>query len=327
MNYRNFKETPVSEIGLGTWQLGSSDWGVINEHHANEILQAFIGEGGNFIDTADVYGMGISEEVIGSFLKTLSHPVYVASKLGRRQDNGNGWPQNFRYDFMKKQAEDSLKHLGISQLFLEQLHCIPTDVMQAGEVFDNLRRLQQEGLIRHWGASVETSQEALLCLEQDGIASLQIIFNLFRQHAADEVFEKALSKNVAIIARVPLASGLLSGKFSEGTVFQKNDHRNYNANGEAFNVGETFSGIEFSKGVQLSKEIAGFMPDKRMASWSLRWILDHPAVTTVIPGASSVSQVLNNTLASGLAPLTDSVHHSLRLLYDEAILPVIRGKY
>ncbi len=327
MHYRNLKEVSISEIGLGTWQLGSIDWGVVDEESAGKILQTFIKQGGNFIDTADVYGMGNSEKVIGRFLKTVSHPVYVASKIGRRQDNGNGWPQNFQYEFMKRQVEDSLQHLGISQLFLEQLHCIPTEIMQQGEVFDHLRRLQHERLIKYWGASVETSEEALLCLEQEGIASLQIIFNLFRQHIADEIFEKALAKNVALIVRVPLASGLLSGKFSEATSFQKDDHRNYNANGEAFNVGETFSGIEFSKGVQLSRKIAGFLPDDHMASWALRWILDHPAVTTVIPGASNILQVESNVSASELEPLSADVHQSLRGLYDKEVFPFIRGKY
>ncbi len=327
MNYRSFKDVLISEIGLGTWQLGSTDWGVVNDDEASEILQTFVQQGGNFIDTADVYGMGKSETVIGRFLRTCHQPVHVASKLGRRQDNGNGWPQNFNYDFMKRQVEDSLQHLGISQVFLEQLHCIPAETMQAGKVFDHLRRLQQEGLIRYWGASVETTEEALTCMEQDGIASLQIIFNLFRQHVADEIFEKALSKNIAIIVRVPLASGLLSGKFSEETSFQKNDHRNYNANGEAFNVGETFSGIEFTKGVQLSRKIAGVLPDNRMASWALRWILDHPAVTTVIPGASGITQVENNIGASGLEPLAGAVHDELRKIYNEEVFPVIRGRY
>jgi aryl-alcohol dehydrogenase-like predicted oxidoreductase len=253
MNYRNFKGTQVAEVGLGTWQLGSADWGNVDEGAAFEILKAYTDAGGNFIDTADVYGMGVSETVIGEFLKTVSTEVFVATKLGRRGDGTNGWPQNFSYDTMKRQAEDSLKHLGLSRLFLEQLHCIPTGEMASGKVFDNLRKLQQEGLIKHFGASVETSEEALICLEQDGLASLQIIFNLFRQHVVDDVFAKAKEKDVALIIRVPLASGLLSGKFSADTVFAEKDHRNYNANGEAFNAGETFSGIDFMEGVKLSE--------------------------------------------------------------------------
>ncbi|MBO9684903.1 MAG: aldo/keto reductase [Flavisolibacter sp.] len=327
MNYRLFKEHKVSEIGLGTWQLGSADWGVVNDEDAFAILQTFIDAGGNFIDTADVYGMGVSEKTIGRFLKTVNKEVFVATKLGRRGDGTNGWPQNFSYDGMRAHIESSLKNLDVSKLFLEQLHCIPTEEMRSGKVFDNYRKFKDEGLIEHWGASVETSEEALICLEQEGLASLQIIFNLFRQHVADEVFAKAKEKNVAIIVRVPLASGLLSGKFNEQTRFAQNDHRNYNANGEAFNTGETFSGIEFKEGVKLSREIASLLPDDRMAQWSLRWILDHPEVTTVIPGASKIEQVKSNVAASDLPPLSKDVHQKLRALYDEKIRKAIRGHY
>jgi len=327
MQYRSFGKYKVSEIGLGTWQLGSADWGVINDNDAFAILQAFVGAGGNFIDTADVYGMGISEKVIGRFLKTTDKRLFVATKLGRRHDGSNGWPQNFGYDAMRQQVENSLKNLDASKLFLEQLHCIPTDEMRKGDVFNHLRKLTEEGLIENFGASVETIEEALICLEQEGLASLQIIFNLFRQHVADEVFAKAEKKGVAIIVRVPLASGLLTGKFNEQTTFSKNDHRNYNANGEAFNTGETFSGVEFREGVKLSKEIASLLPDERTAQWALRWILDHPEITTVIPGASSVEQVKSNVAASGLPSLQAETHRKLRSLYDEKIKPVIRGHY
>lgn len=327
MKYRLFKDTKISEIGLGTWQLGSADWGNIDEGKALQILQAFADGGGNFIDTADVYGMGVSEKIIGKFLATTKATMYVATKLGRRHDAPNGWPQNFTYDSMKRHVESSLQHLGLSQLFLEQLHCIPTEEMRKGKVFDHYRKLQEQGLLRYWGASVETSEEALICLGQEGLASLQIIFNLFRQHVADEVFRKAEEKNVAIIVRVPLASGLLSGKFNKQTQFDTSDHRNYNANGESFNAGETFSGVPFSKGVDLAAEIKQLLPDDRMAQWSLRWILDHPEVTTVIPGASRVEQVNSNDAASALEPLPVEVHRSLRQLYDEKIKPVIRGHY
>jgi aryl-alcohol dehydrogenase-like predicted oxidoreductase len=327
MQTRLFKEVRISEVGLGTWQLGSADWGAVNEDEAFRILQIFVDAGGNFIDTADVYGMGISERLIGKFLKTLNQEVYVATKLGRRGDRDYGWPQNFQYDVMRRQVEDSLQHLGLNQLFLEQLHCIPTEEMRSGKVFDHLRKLSEEGLIRYWGASVETSEEALMCLEQEGISSLQIIFNLFRQHVADEIFAKAKEKNVSLIVRVPLASGLLTGKFNENTRFGEKDHRNFNANGEAFNAGETFSGIEFKHGVNLSREIAGLLPDDRTAQWAIRWILDHPEVTTVIPGATKESQVQGNVAASELPPLSSSVHQELRRLYDQKIFPSIRGHF
>lgn len=327
MNYRKFKDVAVAEVGLGTWQLGSADWGNISDDDAFAILNAYVDGGGNFIDTADVYGMGVSEQVIGRFLKTVSEPVYVATKLGRRGDAPNGWPQNFTYDAIRRHVEDSLRHLDVPQLFLEQLHCIPTEEMRSGEVFDHLRKLKEEGLIANFGASVETSEEALICLEQEGLASLQIIFNLFRQHVADEVFAKAAEKGVAIIARVPLASGLLTGRFNQQTQFAENDHRNYNANGEKFNVGETFSGIEFNEGVKLSQKIGAMLPDERMAQWSIRWILDHPQVTTVIPGASRVSQVESNIEASTLPPLSAQTFSDLRKLYDAEIYNKIRGVY
>ena len=327
MQYRQFKEVSLAEIGLGTWQLGSADWGTVDPEEALGILQAYVERGGNFIDTADVYGMGVSEEIIGRFLRQNPGQIFIATKLGRRHDGSNGWPQNFSYDAMKRQAEESLGHLGLQQLFLEQLHCIPTGEMEAGHVFDHLRRLQQDRLIRYWGASVETSDEALLCLRQDGIASLQIIFNLFRQHVAEEVFAAAQEKNVAVIVRVPLASGLLTGKFSEQTRFSPGDHRSFNANGESFNAGETFSGIEFGTGVQLAREIAGLMPDNRTAAWALRWILDHQEVTTIIPGASKTEQVNSNVSASSLAPLSAALHSQLRQVYDEKIHKAIRGHF
>ncbi|MEO5782808.1 MAG: aldo/keto reductase [Ginsengibacter sp.] len=327
MKYRSFRGTHISEVGLGTWQLGSADWGNVSDEDAFKILNAFSDAGGNFIDTADVYGMGNSEQVIGRFLKTEPKEIYVASKLGRRSDGKFGWPQNFTYLNMHKQVVSTLRNLDISELFLEQLHCIPLEELQHGEVFDHLRKLQDEKLIRHWGVSVETSEEALLCLEQEGLASLQIIFNLFRQHVADEIFAKAKEKDVAIIVRVPLASGLLTGKFNEQTTFVENDHRNYNANGESFNAGETFAGIEFNKGVKFTNEIAKLLPDKRMAQWSIRWILDHSEVTTVIPGASKISQVESNVEASNLPPLANDVHLQLQELYDAKIKPAIRGHY
>jgi aryl-alcohol dehydrogenase-like predicted oxidoreductase len=327
MRYRFFKGVEISEVGLGTWQLGNADWGRVKDNEALSILQGFAAAGGNFVDTSDVYGLGISERLIGNFLKSPGRQIFVATKLGRRLDRDFGWPQNFTYDLMKKQIESSLNNLGLSQLFLEQLHCIPIVELRAGKVFDHLRKLQDEKLIKFWGASVETTEEALICLEQERLASLQIIFNLFRQHVADEIFSIAKEKDVALIVRVPLASGLLTGRFNEKTKFPAADHRNFNANGEAFNAGETFSGIEFSKGLALSKEIASLLPDERMSQWAIRWILDHPEMTTVIPGATKVEQVEKNVVASDLPPLDRLAHDMLRSLYDEKIKPVIRGHY
>lgn len=329
MEYRSIKETSVAEIGLGTWQLGSEEWGEVREEEAFSILQSYIRQGGNFIDTADIYGMGVSERTVGSFLKQIDseQEIHVATKLGRREDNSYGWPDNFTYKVMREHVESSLENLGVSQLFLEQFHCIPKEQLEKGEVFDHIRRIQDEGLIKHWGVSVETTEEALICLEQEGISSLQIIFNLFRQHIADEFFEKAADKDISLIVRVPLASGVLTGKFNKDTTFPENDHRNFNADGEAFNVGETFSGVPFEKGIQLADEIKQIMPEGNMAQLALRWILDHPQVTTIIPGASKKSHVESNTAASSLNSLDKDTHDKLRALYEEEIRPNIRGRY
>lgn len=326
MKYRNFQNEKISEIGLGTWQLGNADWGALNEEVAFEILQTFINGGGNFIDTADVYGSGMSEQTIGKFLSQVSKEVFVATKLGRRQDGACGWPQNFTHNLMRQHIESSLQNLKVSRLFLAQLHCIPTEELRKANVFENLRKLKEENLISHWGVSVETIEEALICIEQEGIPSLQIIFNLFRQHVAEEIFAAAAEKNISIIVRLPLASGLLSGKFNEQTTFAATDHRNYNRNGEAFNIGETFSGMEFSEGVKLSREIAEILPGNNLSQLAIRWILDHPQVTTVIPGASRPGQVLSNIHSSDLPPLSSELHTRLYELYTRKIKPSIRGK-
>jgi len=327
MKYRSFKGTNIAEVGLGTWQLGSADWGHLDSTQAFEILQAYVDAGGNFIDTADVYGMGVSERLIGEFLKSTDKEILIATKLGRRHDSPFGWPQNFTYDAIKRHVEDSLNNLGLDQLFLEQLHCVPTEELRKGEVFDHLRRLQGEGLIKHFGVSVETTEEALICLAHKDVASLQIIFNLFRQHLADEFFDQAQEQQVALIARVPLASGLLSGKFTAQTKFGENDHRNYNADGGAFNVGETFAGLPFKSGVAVAEEIKSLLPEGNLATQAIRWILDHPAIVTVIPGASKVSQVESNVAASSIPQLDKEVHQQLRRLYDAKIKPEIRGVY
>jgi len=290
-------------------------------------METYIGAGGNFIDTADVYGMGVSEKLIGEFLKHTANKVYVGTKLGRRDDGLNGWPQNFTYDSIRRHVEDSLNRLGLEQLFLEQLHCVPTEQLRRGEVFEHLRKIQEEGLIKHFGVSVETTEEALICLEQHNVASLQFVFNIFRQHIADEFFNKAAENNVALIARAPLAGGLLRGRLSASTNFCVNEHRNFNANGNAFNIGEQFSGIPFEEGVLLVDEIEQILPHGSMAAQSIRWILDHAAITTVIPEATKAEQIKVDVSASALPILKPSVRDSLRLLYDSQVKPLIRGTY
>ena len=329
MKKRAFNGTgrQVSEVGLGCWQLGGSDWGDLDDRTAFRILDAAAENGTTFFDTADVYGNGRSEELIGSFLKDRrgSSGVFVATKLGRTSAL---YPDKYSEKGLRAATEASLKRLGVDALDLTQLHCVPTAVLQRGEVFGWLRDLQREGKIKAWGASVETVDEALLCLEQEGLASLQIIFNLFRQKPADLVLPRAKERNVAIIVRLPLASGLLAGKMCKTTKFSENDHRTYNRDGEKFNVGETFAGLPFEKGVELVDELRHFGPtDQPMAHWTQRWILDHDAVTVVIPGASRVQQASDNTDVSALAPLSQELNSQLRFFYRERVAPHIRGPY
>ena len=319
------ERTMVSEVGLGTWQIGGS-WGSVDEKTAMEILHTATDEGISFFDTADVYGAGRSETFIGSFLRSQRDDVFVATKLGRGADPG--WPENFTAENMIKHTEASLTRLGLERLNLLQLHCIPRDVMAEGAVFDTLRLLKKQGKIEHFGASVETVEEGLLCLEQDGIASLQVIFNIFRQKPIKELFTKAQEKNVSIIARVPLASGLLSGSMSKATTFGKSDHRNFNRDGASFNVGETFAGVPFEKGVELSEELSSMKPEGlTLAQMALRWILDFDAVTVVIPGASRREQVKANASISALPPLSKALHADLEKFYNEKIVQHIRGAY
>ncbi len=325
MKQRQFDQnTAVSEIGLGTWQLGG-DWGSVDDKTAAQIMETAVASGVNFFDTADVYGGGLSEQRIAKFLK--GHPdIFVATKLGRRDDPG--WPDNFTWEAMRQHTEDSLRRLEVDALDLTQLHCIPTAELQRGAVFDHLRQLQKDGKIKRFGVSVESMEEALICLEQDGLASLQIIFNIFRQKPINTLFDKAQEKGVALIVRLPLASGLLAGKFTKETTFAEDDHRNYNKDGDAFNVGETFAGLPFALGVDLADAIKPLVPDTMsMAQFAQRWVLDHPAVTTVITGATKISQVESNTAVSELPPLSPETHQQLTTFYKEKVHDNIRGPY
>lgn len=316
----------VSEIGLGTWQLGSADWGEVDEQTALATLQAAFDNGINIFDTADVYGLGRSETVIGKFLKDRPGEVFTATKLGRFPQPG--WPENFSLQSFRAHTEASLRRLGVEALDLQQLHCLPTDVMKRGEVFDWLRVLRQEGKIKNFGASVESVDEALICLEQEGLCSLQIIFNIFRQKPIAGLFEKARSTGVALLVRLPLASGLLSGKFSRQTTFSAQDHRHYNRDGQQFNVGETFAGLPFEKAVELAEALKPMVPEGlTMAEMALRWILDFEAVSAIIPGATSPAQAAANSTASDLPPLGAELHERLREFYQTEVAQQIRGPY
>ncbi len=326
MQYRAFSKTGLacSEVGLGCWQIGS-EWGHICDETAMEILNSAYENGVNFFDTADIYGDGRSETFVGRFIKEKKDEVFVATKAGQSESL---YPDNYSEQGVTKCVEGSLVRLGVDAIDLLQLHCVPTEVMERGDIFEWMRKLKKEGKIRNFGASVESMDEALLCLEQPELCSLQIIFNIFRQKPIEKVLPEAKEKNVAVIVRLPVASGLLAGKFTKQTTFPEEDHRNFNRDGQAFNVGETFAGIGFEKGVELADELKAFVPESMtMAQFALRWILDHDAVTVIIPGASKPRQAANNATVSDLLPLGPEMHQKLNDFYQARVKPYIRGKY
>ena len=325
MNRRKLGKTgyEVSEIGLGTWQLGES-FGQLSDETANEILKTARSVEVNFWDTADVYGGGQSEQRIGEFKDKKG--VFVATKLGR---NGEIFPNKTGYNRknIKRSLAGSLKRLGVETLDLAQLHTIPTEVLADGEVFNIMDDLRAEGMMRHWGASVENVEEALIAMKADGCTTLQIIFNLFRQDYITEVFPEATKRNVGIIVRLPLASGLLSGKWNKDTKFAESDHRNFNANGEKFNVGETFSGLPFEKGVAFAEQLKQMVPSGiPLSQFALRWILDQPAVSTIIAGVTRPDQLRANVDATKREPVEPALAEELAGWYQDKVRPEIRGR-
>ena len=314
----------ATEVGLGCWQIGGG-WGAPwSDAIAQETLAAAYDAGVRFFDTADGYGDGESEQSLGRFRQ--SHPeIVIATKLGR---TGGLYPDNYSEEGLRAATQRSLARLGVARLDLTQLHCVPPDVLAAGKVFDWLRRQRDDGLIAAFGASVETVEEGMLCLEQEGLTSLQVIFNIFRQKPAEELFPAAQAKGVGIIVRLPLASGLLTGKLRKTTVFGARDHRSFNRDGQAFNVGETFAGLPYELGVELAERLAAMTPPgMTLAQMALRWILDHEAVSAVIPGASSPQQAAANVTAADLAPLPQGLHQRLRDFYERDVRDAIRGPY
>lgn len=311
----------VGEIGLGCWQLGG-DFGPVEDDAAAAILDAANAAGINFWDTADVYGGGLSERRIGAHEK--GPGVKVATKLGR---SSALFPNKYNKERMRESLIGSAQRLGVATLDLAQLHCVPTPVLREGEIFGWMEELRAEGLVRHWGASVETIEEGLICLEQPGCATLQIIFNLLRQDAAEKLLPQAAEKNVGIIVRLPLASGLLSGKYDKNSTFDETDHRNYNRDGQAFSVGETFSGIKFERGVELVQELKGLAPEGvPLSQFALRWILDHPQVSTIIAGVSRPEQIADNVAASERKSLFPALMTQLGEWYRQEVRPEIRGE-
>jgi aryl-alcohol dehydrogenase-like predicted oxidoreductase len=316
----------VSVVGLGTWQLGA-DWGNVSEDDALAILRAAAESGVTFLDTADVYGDGRSERIIGRFLKE-SHPagdLLVATKMGRRARQD---PAEFTVDNFRSWADRSRANLGVDTLDLVQLHCPPTAVFDLDPVYDALDTLVDEGRIAAYGVSVETCAEALTAIARPGVACVQIILNAFRRKPLERVLPAAQRAGVAIIARVPLASGMLSGKFQPDSVFAADDHRNYNRHGEAFDVGETFSGVDYETGLAAAEEFAALAPDGvTPAQLALRWIIDQPGVTTVIPGATTIDQVRANSRAAAVPALSQATLTAIQDLYDRRIRSVVHNRW
>ena len=324
MNYRTLGKTgfEISEISLGTWQVGGK-WGDPFSHaNADHILNAAADAGINFIDTADVYSDGESEKAVGRLVRTRSEPIYVATKCGRQL---NPHVANaYQPAVLRRFVEDSLRRMQLDTLDLVQLHCPPTEVYYRPEIFEVFDRMRDEGKIRHLGVSVEKVEEGLKAIEFPNVTTVQLIFNMFRQRAPELLFKEAARRDVGLIVRVPLASGLLTGKFSAETSFSADDHRNFNRNGEAFDKGETFAGVDYETGLAAVEELKAALPGQpQLAALALRWILMFDEVSCVIPGASRPEQIISNMQAADLPALTQEQMQAVREVYDRKIKPLV----
>ncbi len=327
MKYRQLGRTgyQVSEIGLGTWAMGA-DWGSVDDATSIRALHAAADAGVSFFDTADVYGDGRSERLLGRFLRERSgQRLVVATKIGRRvaTEMANYTRANFR-----AWVDRCRDNLGVATLDLVQLHCLPTETYYHPELFDWLDELKADGSIAHYGVSVERVEEGLKAIEYPGVDTVQIIFNIFRQRPAELFLPRARAKNVGVIVRVPLASGLLTGKLRPDTAFEASDHRNYNRHGEAFDVGETFSGVDYERGLAAVESLRSTLPpDEPMSAYALRWILMNEAVSTVIPGAKTETQARSNASASGLPPLDQRLMEQIGELYRTQVAPLVHQRW
>jgi aryl-alcohol dehydrogenase-like predicted oxidoreductase len=323
MQYREFGRTgwQVSAISFGTWAMGD-DWGAVQDDESLQALHTALEQGINLFDTADVYGDGRSERLLAQLKKETSQDFYILTKAGRRLNphTADGYNRKNLTAFVER----SLKNLNTETIDLVQLHCPPTDVYYRPEVFGVLDDLVQSGKIRYYGVSVEKVEEALKALEYPNVQSVQIIFNIFRQRPADLFFREAQRRKVAILARVPLASGLLTGKLTSKTTFEKTDHRAYNRHGEEFDRGETFSGVDYETGLQAVEKLKALVPsNSSLAQFALRWILMDEAVTCAIPGAKRPTQARENAAAADLPPLDEGTMQAVREVYDSLIRPSV----
>ncbi|MGM0498776.1 MAG: aldo/keto reductase [Bacillota bacterium] len=319
MKYRKLGKTgfEVSEVSFGGWAIGGT-WGDVEDEQSMAALEEAVDQGINFFDTADVYGDGRSERLMAKLRHETDKKIHIATKAGRRLDPHTA--AGYNKENLNKFVDRSLKNLDVDQIDLLQLHCPPTEVYDQEEVFEALEEMVEAGKIKNYGVSVEKVEEAMKALEYENVATVQIIFNMFRHKPADEFFAKAKEKGVGIICRVPLASGLLTGKFSKDSTFAENDHRNFNRNGEAFDKGETFSGVDFELGLKAVEELEEIKPEGlTMAQFALKWILMHDAVSCVIPGGKKPWQVKDNAAASAADDLSAEVMERVDEIYDEYI--------
>jgi aryl-alcohol dehydrogenase-like predicted oxidoreductase len=324
MQYRTLGKTnyKISEVSLGTWQVGGK-WGSPFDHElADNILHTAVDQGVNFIDTADVYEGGESEKAVGRLVRNRSERIYLATKCGRQLNPHTS--EAYQPAVLRKFVEKSLRNMQLETLDLIQLHCPPTDVYYRPEIFELFDQLKEEGKIQHLGVSVERVEEGLKAIEYPNVSTVQIIFNMFRHRPSELFFREAKAKNIGVIVRVPLASGLLTGKFTKDSTFQEGDHRHFNRNGEAFDKGETFSGVDYETGLKAVEALKRHFPGREpLAQLALRWVLMFDAVSCVIPGASRAAQVYSNTAASGQPPLAEAEMAKVREVYDQYIAPQV----
>jgi len=327
MQYRELGRTgwKVSSISFGAWAIGGT-WGDVDDSESIAALHRSLDLGVNFFDTADVYGDGRSERLFAQLRKERSEPFYVATKAGRRLDPhvAGGYNRANLTAFVER----SLKNLNVETIDLLQLHCPPTEVYYMPETFGVLDDLVQAGKLRYYGVSVEKVEEALKAIEYPGVQSVQIIFNIFRQRPADLFFGEAVRRKVGILARLPLSSGMLSGKMTRQSQFAADDHRKFNRQGEAFDRGETFSGFDYDAGLDVVEELRPLVrPDESMAQFALRWILMFPAVTCAIPGAKRPSQAEQNIAAADLPPLSAETMDNIRAIYEQKVKPSVHHSW
>ena len=328
MKYRTLGKTgfEVSEVSLGTWQVGGR-WGdPFSDRNAEEILNRAIDLGVNFVDTADAYSNGLSEAAVARVVRSRKERVFIATKCGRKISPHVA--EGYTPEVLEKYVHDSLRNTGLETLDLIQLHCPPTDVYYRPEIFALFDRLKQQGKIRNLGVSVEKVEEAIKAIEYPNVTTVQIIFNMFRHRPSELFFSLAKGRNVGVIVRVPLASGLLTGKFDSTTTFGSRDHRNYNRDGQSFDKGETFSGVDFQVGLAAVEELKQLFPDsENLPAYALRWVLMFDVVSCVIPGASRVRHVESNVRASDLPALTDEQVAGVRAIYEKYIKEQVHQRW